>query len=85
MKAIELTAEHIKKIWEMCQVLFPEIDIESIDDGIILGQNTYIHWFEFCMIHLAPKVCESEGIVIKFNTIENPTDFLYEQFKKLKQ
>lgn len=45
-----------------------------------------IHWFEFCMIHLAKKVCKSDGITLTFKDDNNNViEFLYEQFKKLKQ
>lgn len=57
MKSIQLEGHHFRKLWEMCESLFPELDIESIeDDGMILGQDTYIHWFEFCMTHLSTAI-----------------------------
>lgn len=72
MKQIELTEEHKSKLLEMCKTLFPNIiwqhyDIanESEDNlypEIWIIQNnseiypTYIHWFEFCMTHLAEKI-----------------------------
>lgn len=46
----------------------------------------FIHWFEFCMIYLAKKVYKSDGITLTFKDDNNNViEFLYEQFKKLKQ
>jgi len=44
-----------------------------------------IHWFEFCVTKLAPKICKSDGIAFSFSDGEyNPINFLYEEFEKLK-
>lgn len=75
-------------------------NIEPLKKGFMLNDSkviqhsgnydeTYvegIHWFEFCMLHLAPKVCKSDGIAITFkDNNNNPVDFLYERFLKLKK
>ena len=48
----------------------------------------YIHWFEFCMTHLAEKVfIQDESLndyLLTFNVSKHPVDYLYEEFKKLK-
>ena len=53
-----------------------------------------IHWFQFCMLHLASKIAflkeESRLDIIKaieyyqLNDNTHPVDYLYEQFKELK-
>ena len=89
---------------------FWESETESYPDGmighcntIIWGGKSYesveIHWFEFCMTHLAFKIlpkttfynldsaydslynCLYQFWETKF---DNPIDYLYEEFKKLK-
>lgn len=127
MVAIELTEEHKEKLFEMCKKLFPEykwengnffrkghLDIykwgtEMCPDWPIYSHS--IHWFEFCLTHLAEKVINPKGendSTIRKNFEEffihmksyswfiqdpglresfakHPIDYLYEQFKKLKQ
>jgi len=106
MKNIELTKEHKSKLLEMCEKLFPEYkyisyDIDIVHPGFIsmwkkriLGfhyNGLIIHWFEFCMIHLAFKLCKKDFNTLSLNTYSNliqynqhPVDYLYEKFKKLK-
>lgn len=69
-----------------------KFDESPYDDGI------FIHWYEFCVTHLATKLYNS----LKYNTVgsnnhttivtyrgyicqeaNHPIDFLYEEFKKL--
>lgn len=59
MNAIELTEQHRSMLLEMCKALFPEYsDIFIYPDKentlVLRESNTiiYIHWFEFCMLHL---------------------------------
>lgn len=69
MNKLELTKEHISHIYEMCEKLFPEKDFiieEELfqkDKSVIFygdkGKNFYdghLHWFEFVMLQLFPKV-----------------------------
>lgn len=97
MKAIQLTDEHRSKLLEMCEKLFPEythinmfvngweysrdMDYIAFDNLTDYGE---IHWFEFCMTQIAPRVCKSQGIIITFDGKYNPIDYLYSEFKKLK-
>ena len=57
-----------------------EIDNDNLGDP-----DLYMHWFEFCITKLAPKLLKSDGIVVKFDGQYNPIDFLYEQFIKQKR
>lgn len=95
MKAIELTEEHKSKLLEMCKELFPkhewsfrnDLEDEGMIDIDIRTRNfKMIHWFEFCMTYLAKKVCKSDGVALTFKDDNNNIiEFLYEEFKKLKQ
>jgi hypothetical protein len=95
MKPIELTQEHKAKLLEMCKKLFPELINTTIElNGYINtadSEDTYsdlIHWFEFCVRILTPKILsygiEQLGSECLDNN-ENPIDYLYKEFKKLKQ
>lgn len=48
-----------------------------------------IHWFEFCVFHLTPKLGYSSAWLMETQTgyqiikDYHPVDFLYEEFKKL--
>jgi hypothetical protein len=89
MKPIELTQEHKDKLLEMCQVLFPEYDLYISENNIHIGSDfVFIHWFEFCVKILTPKILshgvEQLGSECLDNN-ENPIDYLYKEFKKLKQ
>lgn len=69
MKAIELTEEQKSKLLEMCNKLFPEyneivltkqkfLNFGFKDHGSHTSRigNMSIHWFEFCFIHIFPKL-----------------------------
>jgi hypothetical protein len=58
--------------------------------------TVYIHWFEFCITHLAKKLKVRPSLLENraWSTLEltgskfrlnHPIDYLYEEFKKLKQ
>jgi len=65
---------------------FEEGDSEPLKYNV---QFNYIHWFEFCIKHLIPKLDEGiQDIIdsrILFCELPNPIDYLYEQFLKLKK
>lgn len=104
MKPIELTEEHESKLLEMCKTLFPEYLVPTIQSNgyINIAETEYssdyidlIHWFEFCILHLATKIynkldCPERGFSILYyrgyicQNSDNPIDYLYEEFKKLK-
>jgi hypothetical protein len=88
MKPIQLTQKHKDKLLEMCQVLFPEYDFSMFHNGhnsdldINHLNNTHylsIHWFEFCMTHLAEKLSQYPNQI----EVDHPVDYLFEEFKKL--
>jgi hypothetical protein len=63
MKKIELKAEHMAKIFDMCNHYFPERVITGaiIVDGIVLfkdvsGDFVKLHWIELCLTHLSKKI-----------------------------
>lgn len=113
MKSIELTEEHRSKLLEMCNKLFPEYTLILFDDQSnyyleneeILSfcndnEIIQIHWFEFCMTHLAKKIIPKVtnynldsaydslyNVIYQFweTKHNNIVDYLYEEFKKLKQ
>ena len=98
MKNIELTENHKSKLLEMGKVLFPEyVEIDFNKSGLLTLwkekcpsiQWSEIHWFEFCMTHLCDKVfIHDESLnefLLTFNVDKHPVDYLYEEFKKLKQ
>lgn len=78
MKSIELTEEHKSKLLEMCKVLFPKYTFiewnllgkSAYDKGYLkyytdkMKYAKFIHWFEFCMTHLAPKICDGKTYYI---------------------
>lgn len=87
----------------LCKTKETENYIQWINDTN--GKIEEIHWFEFCMTHLAEKILNpfplnpSRGLQDKFknffwktnlfamgldHTVNHPVDFLYEEFKKLK-
>lgn len=47
---------------------------------------TEIHWFEFCTIYLSDKILGNsmKNEYYKMLLLNNPIDYLYEQFKQLK-
>lgn len=64
---------------------------------IIFGgwkEIVYIHWFEFCIAHLATVIYNKLGLESKMKIssfrgylcqdVDNPVDYLYEEFLKLK-
>lgn len=94
MKSIELTKKHKAKLLEMCNKLFKK-EIHGLtiqeDNGFLNYSDTSktvdyddrIHWFEFCMTHLAEKIdCDLAHNIIYMK--KHPIDYLYEEFKKLK-
>lgn len=95
MKNIELTKDHKSKLLEMCEKLFPEYDF-TLDKWeqcfVTLGlkskvaYDSHIHWFEFCMTHLARVLmCKNTKHMQQlFMGLKHPVDYLYEEFKKLK-
>lgn len=76
MKSIELTEEHRSKLLEMCNSLFPEYKIQfstilstwkhinELEVLTVIHKNNWksIHWFEFCMTHLARSIGNSGKI-----------------------
>ena len=95
MKAIKLTEEHKSKLLEICRELFPEYskiqfqDIYNNETGNLYFDNVTIgitiHWFEFCITHLAEKLVVDYGASYYEMTHNyHPIDYLYEEFKKLK-
>ena len=97
MKSIKLTEKHKSKLLKMCKKLFSEyVEIDFDESGLLTlwkekcpsTQWTEIHWFEFCMTHLAEKVfIQDESLndyLLTFNVSKHPIDYLYEEFKKLK-
>ena len=115
MKNIEINEKQKENLLEMCKVLFPELtDLEirdSMEDFCFKFEHVcieygrqndnlvIIHWFEFCMTHLAkkliPKVTKYNldsaydslyNVIYQFweNKHNHIVDYLYEEFKKLK-
>lgn len=97
MKPLTLTEEHKIKLLEMCKSLFPEynndieLDIDPTYDGhdmhVYLGLHVgYIHWFEFCTLHLTDKLgwCPSVLFQNSDGTVreEHPIDFMYDIYKQ---
>jgi len=63
MKKIELNAEHMAKIFDMCHHYYSDtvVDGAIIVDGIVLfkninGESVKIHWMELCLTHLSKKI-----------------------------
>lgn len=101
MKSMILTEKHKSKLLEMCKALFPKYrniyfnnkSNEHIGFGIknklnhIYTDYIYIHWFEFCITKLCPKLTncsamfddiESDDIKI----VQHPVDYLYKKYKQ---
>lgn len=61
------------------------------DNDYIPNCDCYIHWFEFCLMHLPYKIFGTQYneqlIHSKFQCLvdEHIIDYLYEKFKKLKK
>lgn len=104
MNKLDLTREQQSKLLRMANKLFPEhkwsFESDLADNGMLdwdIDKNKWglIHWFEFCMTHLAYTLAgvDTEDLFISDNykvydrvmNNENPIDYLYEEFKKLKQ
>ena len=75
--------------WSIDNNLIHFLEKESWDD-----EENYlieIHWFEFCMTHLADKILKNNYFKIgAFSSIvlfkkNHPVDYLYEKFSKLKK
>lgn len=64
-----------------CYVGFSEMDVPRDD-------YTVIHWFEFCIKYLIPKLSDSIQSTVDMRILfcepPNQVDYLYEHFKKLK-
>ena len=63
MNKIELTAEHMAKIFDMCNYFFVDTVVAGavIVDGMILFKDfnnefKKVHWLELCLTHLSSKV-----------------------------
>ena len=107
MKNIKLTEKHKSKLLEMSKVLFFEYEWDfsflKREGNIKYWDNKiknakFIHWFEFCMTHLADKMIELGELPSFNNKLDyeffsilqsslwesHPIDYLYEEFKKLK-
>jgi hypothetical protein len=114
--SIKLTEEQKDKILEMCKVLFPEYDfvfyhtiskanmltgfLKTNDSDLYDNCDIFIHWFEFCMTHLAEKIAKHDrydDLNLHVDTIlacwvnhtenfprKHPVDYLYEKFKRIK-
>jgi hypothetical protein len=105
MEAIELTEEHKSKLLEMCFKLFKK-EIHGLtiqDNGFLNYSDTSktidyvdrIHWFEFCITHLATNIYNKGKYNFNYITTTqfrgylcqnniHLIDCLYEEFKKLK-
>ena len=108
MNAIKLTDDQESKIIEMSYGLFPELEIKwGGSDGYYGGPGDYdmlrfktdddldlIHWFEFCLMWLAPKILDNSHGDIETSDlgyfsygpdvkIDHPVDYLYEKFRQL--
>lgn len=70
MKPLKFTKQHKKKLLEMCEKLYPEMyfgftvipTVGVEDEGLFYypyrgRKKRYIHWFEFCMLHLSDVIC----------------------------
>lgn len=65
MQAIKISEEQKGKLLEICDKLFPELNLFEIDrDGYLMFvpidqiDDAAIHWFEFCMTHVIRKIEE---------------------------
>lgn len=97
MKPFKLTDKHKSKLLEMCEKLFLDKNHTWFKinlDGEILWVNKKagiekIHWYEFCLCHLADKIYPGDySNKAKFVVniwASNPIDYLYEEFKKIKK
>ena len=95
MKPIDITPQQQLKLAEMCINLFPEYDFtlqKFRECHVTLGlktkdlYETHIHWFEFCMTHLAKKLGTPNDF-IRYQTTGNfmyvhPVDYFFEKFKQ---
>lgn len=63
MNKLELTAEHMAKIFDMCHHYFPD----TIVNGVVIVEGTVsfkdfnnvvikLHWLELCLTHLSQKI-----------------------------
>ena len=104
MKALTLNQKQKEKLLKMCKALFPEYSIKtklSVCGNILFGNGIdkkstlKIHWFEFCITHLATILYNKldspyRGFSILYyrgmiaQEAKHPIDYLYDEFKKLK-
>jgi len=63
MNKIELNAEHMAKIFDMCNHYYADTVLAGaiIVDGMVLfkdfkGEYVKVHWMELCLTHLSSKV-----------------------------
>ena len=114
MENIELNEKQKENLLEMCKVLFPEYNDQSLGGtgpisfhhdnlypGMLFGfksngedgdsydhTSLFIHWFEFCMTHLAKKLLDPNDLMYYQTTgyfsYEHPIDYFYVKFKQLK-
>ena len=65
MNKIVLDAEHMAKIFDMCNYFFPDLTVAGavIVDGIFVfrdlensGKFIRMHWMELCITHLSHKI-----------------------------
>lgn len=90
IKPIELTEKHKEMLLEMCNELFPECGFEWFANELRFLDHpkdkylTFIHWFEFCLMHVVPKLLKShldkEEFYLYIND-SNPIEYLYKYFK----
>lgn len=100
MNPIQLPPKRADELEQMIKALFPENEWVKVhkSEGMVSGSKIYgIHWFEFCIIHLIPKVAEALATqpsitkgyatfivtqkVINDLPNKNPIDNLYDMWK----
>lgn len=97
IKPIELTKKHKEMLLKMCRELFPEYskiqfqDIYNNETGNLYFDNVnsgiIIHWFEFCLNNIAPKLMSLDNIGFHYRYIEESKtliDYLYYRFIQIK-
>ena len=86
-KTKNLSWKDREKYEQSCDFLWIEKDFKyEHDDDIERSETWVIHWFEFCMTHLARVLmCKNTKHMQQlFMGLKHPIDYLYEEFKKLK-
>jgi hypothetical protein len=94
MKSLKLNNLQYTKLWELLKYMYPNKRMH-LNIGVISFKNNYIHWFEWIVLHLFPKLMEEAdeltedyiGLTLDeiFDDNEHIVDVLYDVYLNIQK